>query len=309
MDDMKYDDRIQRSIDYIDRNLIAALDLKDIARQSGYSLSHFYKVFPAVTGFSIKEFVRNKRLAASARRLVYTRDRILDIAVESGFESQEAFTRAFEALYGIPPAKYRLRRKRSLDAFDAMDEFARQMELRGQRRPLEIPIQAEIIWRGRLHLVGMDFQTQVGENIDNLSIPRFWRDVFLPRLGEIAHRVTLNTTIAYEVKEPGSENLLHMACVEVSDPQPPAGMVARSLEPGYYAVFTPQRVLDPYEYSALVRYAYGEWFPMSGCEIRTDYSLDLYSRHRSRDGRTSIEQLSVLVPIVPPARRCRVETS
>ena len=127
---MKYDDRIQRSIDYIDRNLTAAIDLKEIARQSGYSLSHFYKVFPAVTGFSIKEFVRNKRLAASARRLVYTRDRILDIAVESGFESQEAFTRAFEALYGTTPAKYRLTRKRSLDSFDAMDEFARQMELR-----------------------------------------------------------------------------------------------------------------------------------------------------------------------------------
>jgi len=89
----------------------------------------------------------------------------------------------------------------------------------------------------------------------------------------------------------------------VSDPQPPPGMAARSLEPGYYAVFTPQRMLDPYEYTALVRYAYGEWFPMSGCEIRADYSLDLYIYGFSRDGRTVIPQLSVLVPVHPPPKR------
>ena len=94
-----------------------------------------------------------------------------------------------------------------------------------------------------------------------------------------------------------------MACFEVSDPSnPPPGMTARSLEPGHYAVFTPQRMLDPYEYSALVRYAYGEWFPMSGCEIRADYSLDLYIQLRSRDGQEAGQQLSVMVPIFPPPR-------
>jgi len=67
---MRYEDSIQRSVDYIDQHLMEEIDLEEIARQSGYSLSHFYKVFPAITGFSIKEFVRNKRLAASARRLV-----------------------------------------------------------------------------------------------------------------------------------------------------------------------------------------------------------------------------------------------
>ncbi len=300
---MKYEDSIQRSVDYIDQHLMEDLELDEVARQSGYSLSHFYKVFTAITGFSLKEFVRNKRLAYAARRLVYSRDRILDIALESGFESQEVFTRAFSSLYGTTPRVYRLTRKGSLEKFNNMDEFARQIEQRGTRQPLQIPVQAEIITRGWMHLVGMEIKTTIGENIDQLSIPRFWQETFLPRLHEIQHRVTGNTAIAYEMQDPYSDSLLHMACVEVSDLQPPPGMTVRSLEPGFYAAFTPKRFLDPYEYSALVRYAYGEWFPMSGCEIRADYSLDLYIDQRSRDGKSIVKQMSVLIPIAPPPER------
>lgn len=299
---MKFEDSIQRTIDYIDANLLQDLSLEEIARQSGYSLSHFYKVFPAITGCSIKEFVRNKRLALAARQLISTRDRILDIALEYGFESQEVFTRAFIALYGVTPGEFRKHRKGAFETFDQMDAFAQQMQLRSHRQPFEIPVRSEIIRRSEMHLVGMQFQTNIAENIAHLSIPRFWQEKFLPRLGEINQRVTQNTTIAFEISDPFTEQLLHMAAVEVSDPQPPPGMTARSLEPGYSAVFTPQRSLDPYEYSALVRYAYGEWFPMSGCEIRADYTLDLYSKHASRDGKSIIQQLSVLIPIHPPHR-------
>lgn len=299
---MKYDDSIQRSVDYIDSHLMEPLDLEAIARQSGYSLSHFYKVFPAVTGFSIKEFVRNKRLAAAARRLVFTRHRVLDIALDCGFESQEVFTRAFSALYGLTPGEFRRQRKSSVEAFEQRDASARQELEHGQRPSFDIPVRAEIIHRDWMHLVGMEIITSVAENIATLNIPHFWRHTFVPRIREIPQRVTWNTTIAYEVNDPVSEALTHLACVEVSDPQPPPGMVARSLEPGFYAAFTPQRMLDPYEYAALVRYAFGEWFPMSGCVIRADYSLDLYIHNRKRDGKSFDEQLTVLVPIDPPHR-------
>jgi AraC family transcriptional regulator len=297
---MKYEDRIQRSIDYIDANLAGPLDLAEIASQSGYSLSHFYRVFPAITGFSVKEFVRNKRLALSARRLVTTGDRILDIAVECGFESQEVFTRAFSALYGCTPGEYRKNRKNSIDVFDRMDEFARQMELRGQHQPLEIPVKAEVIFRDRMHLAGMEMHTGVAQNIENLTIPEFWEKVFTPRLHEIENKSSIDTISAYEVSDPVTDNLLHMPCVQVTKPEAPRGMKVRSLEPGYYAAFTPQRPLDPYEYSALVRYAYGEWFPMSGCEIRADYSLDIYIHRLDQNGQPYLHQLTVLVPIFPP---------
>jgi len=297
---MKYENRIQRSVDYIDAHLSEPLELAEIASKSGYSLSHFYRVFPAITGFSIKEFVRNKRLALSARRLVTSRTRILDIALECGFESQEVFTRAFSGLYGCTPGEYRKNRQNSIKGFDQMDEFARQMEARGQRKPFEIPVKAEIIFKDRLHLAGMEFHTGVAENIDNLTIPAFWENVFTPRLYEIQNRASVDTIIAYEVSDPLTDDLLHMACVEVTKPDAPQGMTVRSLEPGYYAAFTPQRPLDPFEYSALIRYAYGEWFPMSGCEIRADYSMDLYIHRLDKNGQPYLHQLTVLVPVFGP---------
>jgi predicted transcriptional regulator YdeE len=151
-----------------------------------------------------------------------------------------------------------------------------------------------------MHLIGMDLQTGVAENIDTMTIPHFWENVFAPRLHEIENKASEDTIIAYEVSDPVTDNLLHMACVEVTKPIVPPGMVTRSLEPGYYASFTPQRPLDPYEYSALVRYAYGEWFPMSGCDIRGNYSLDLYIHRLKPDGQPYLHELKVLIPIFEP---------
>jgi AraC family transcriptional regulator len=300
---MKYDERIQRSVEYIDGHLAETLDLEKVASESGYSLSHFYKVFPAITGFSIKEFVRNKRLAVAARRLVTTPNRILDIALDCGFESQEVFTRAFQTLYGLTPGNYRRERVSSVKDLSAMDAFARLMEERGQRPLLDIPVRIEIIRRDWIHLVGMEIRTSVAENIEELVIPRFWQQTFVPRIKEIPNLAAGNTAIAYEVTDPRDDSLLHMACFEVSVPKPPVGMVARSLEPGYYAAFTPSRFLDPWEYTALVRYAYGEWFPMSGCEIRADFTMDLYIDLPSRDGRSVVQQMTVLVPIHAPTNK------
>ncbi|HWQ45511.1 MAG TPA: AraC family transcriptional regulator [Longilinea sp.] len=300
---MKYDDRIQRSVDYIDQHLMEDLDLAAIAACSGYSLSHFYKVFPAITGFSLKEFIRNKRLAWAARQLVYTRRRALDIALDCGFDSQAVFSRAFLNLYGVTPGDFRRTRKVSLENFDRLNAFSLQLEERSRRSILPFTIQAEVIERGPIHLVGMEMRTTVAENIDTLCIPRFWQETFIPRLREIPYCITPDVVISYEVTDPLNDSLLHMACVEVNPPEPPPGMLARSLEPGFFAAFTPARVLDPLEYAQLVCYIYGEWFPMSGCEVRADYTMDLNICLSGRDGRTNQEQLSVLVPIHPPHRR------
>lgn len=297
---MKFDPCIQPSIDYMDSHLLEELDLEDVARQSGYSLSSFYRFFQALTGFTLKEYIRNRRLAYAARQLVFTRRRILDIALDAGFHSQEVFHRAFVSLHGIPPGEYRRTRKASVEQLDRMDAFARRLEENHHRSMPQIPVRADIIRRGWVHLAGLEIQTTVAENIDTLCISRFWQESFLPRLAEIPHRLVPNMLAAYEVTDPRDDTLLHFACVEVDSPQPLPGFCMRSLEPGYYAAFTPRRPLNPLEYVVLVQFAYGEWFPMSGCEIRAPFTMDLYIDQPTRDGRSTIPQMTVLVPIHPP---------
>lgn len=81
--------------------------MDDIAGQVGFSKFHFHRIFQAAVGISITEYIRIRRLANASATLLYTNERIIDIAFYYHFESQEAFTRAFKKYYHLPPGQYR----------------------------------------------------------------------------------------------------------------------------------------------------------------------------------------------------------
>lgn len=98
---------IQKAIRYIEARLHEPLGLKDIAAEAGFSAYHFHRLFREQTGHSIGGYLRMRRLALASRRLLEEELGILDLSLSCGFESQEAFTRAFKRLYGLPPGRYR----------------------------------------------------------------------------------------------------------------------------------------------------------------------------------------------------------
>ena len=83
------------------------LTLHWLAQLLGYSDFHMTKQFRAVTGLSLREYLRARRLAFALVEVRDTRRRLLDIALDYGFSSHEAFTRAFRKEYGVTPAAYR----------------------------------------------------------------------------------------------------------------------------------------------------------------------------------------------------------
>ncbi len=99
--------RIQKSIDFIEKNLQKQLEITEISAQSYFSAFHFQRLFQAITGFTVQQYIRNRRLAEAARLLRETTKNILEIAFTVQYGSQEAFTRAFVICFGITPAKYR----------------------------------------------------------------------------------------------------------------------------------------------------------------------------------------------------------
>ena len=98
---------INRALDYIEDNLTRAMTPDHIAAVAGYSRYHFGRLFRAMTGQRLAEYVRRRRLCEAARELLLSRQRILDIALDYQFESQEAFTRAFKKEFGTSPGLYR----------------------------------------------------------------------------------------------------------------------------------------------------------------------------------------------------------
>ncbi len=103
--------QIQLMIDEIDREIKnrqdEAITLHALAERFGYSEYHFSRRFREVSGMTFRDYLRGRRLAFALRELRDTNRRILDIAVEYGFASHEAFARAFKQAYGITPGEYR----------------------------------------------------------------------------------------------------------------------------------------------------------------------------------------------------------
>ncbi|WP_062047362.1 helix-turn-helix domain-containing protein [Bacillus sp. JCM 19034] len=98
---------IKKIILYVEENLHEPLTLETIASKSNFSKYHFHRIFQSLIGMTVTEYIRLRRLANASSALLYTDERILDIALHYRFESQESFTRAFKEVYKLPPGKYR----------------------------------------------------------------------------------------------------------------------------------------------------------------------------------------------------------
>jgi AraC family transcriptional regulator len=100
-------ERIQREVDHLAEHLDETLDLEALARVACFSPYHFHRVYRGLLGETVLDTVRRLRLHRSAIDLL-DRELIIDrVARRAGYASQAAFTRAFRAEYGEPPARYR----------------------------------------------------------------------------------------------------------------------------------------------------------------------------------------------------------
>lgn len=102
---------IQQVIEEIDRCIREKQDevisLEQLAKKFGYSEYHFSRKFKEVSGMQFRDYLRYRRLAFALKQLRDTSDSVLDIALDYGFSSNEAFTRAFKEAYGLTPREYR----------------------------------------------------------------------------------------------------------------------------------------------------------------------------------------------------------
>lgn len=97
----------QKLIDWIDEHVLEAPSLSEISAQVGYSPWYCSEQFHRITGMTIKEYMAKRRLCLAALALRDTDIPIIDIALEYGFSSQQALTRAFTNAYGCAPSAYR----------------------------------------------------------------------------------------------------------------------------------------------------------------------------------------------------------
>lgn len=96
---------MQNAIDYIEDNLTDELDYAEIANRAYSSTFHFQRVFGILCGYSLGEYIRNRRLTLAGSELSSSDIRVIDIALKYGYDSPESFSRAFTRFHAITPSQ------------------------------------------------------------------------------------------------------------------------------------------------------------------------------------------------------------
>lgn len=291
---MDYLRHVRRGIDYIEDHLDGEIDLADVARHAGISRWHFQRIFKALTNETLKTYVRTRRFASALDRLASSHDRILEIALGAGFESQEAFTRAFKKAFDVTPAQYRKSHQNIPFLRKVRFDEAYLVHLHGG-----VSLEPEIDLHPARVLVGLRtrfFGSDSEKNNFGTKLPALWTD-FMPRLGEIATRPQ---PVGYGVIRQTSDQSDELEYTAAIDLEPgdtaPADLTRLDLPETRYATFRHRGHLQRLDQT--VNYIYSSWLTRSGYRHTGAPDIEIYGpgyHHESDDS-----EVLYLIPIAEP---------
>ncbi|MFV0348594.1 MAG: GyrI-like domain-containing protein [Halodesulfovibrio sp.] len=246
-----------------------ALSLETLAGVAHLSPFHFHRVFTGMVGESVKAYIRRLRLERASSMLAFTERPVLDVALESGYDSQEAFTRAFKTRFGSSPAQYRKSGSRLSPSNPYLKEFF--MPDNSQFNPELMGLQVEIRQIPALRVAAV---RHVGPYNDCFAAWKSLCDWAYPK--GLFTENTLFCGICHDdpaVTEPAK--IRYDACCSVPDGAiidgPATEMTIRAGE--YVTVLHKGPYENLYRVYAAV---YGQWIPSSGREMAMEPSVEVY---------------------------------
>lgn len=147
---MDYFDIISKSVEKIEKNINEKLNIEAIADACCMSEFHFHRVFKSFTGYSLINYVRKRKMRKIAEELIFTEKRIIDIAFDYGYESNEALTRAIKNESGMTPVQLR-KSKNTVIGIDKISLWT----LRYNNRYSEEEYKFEIIYLNDFYFEGL----------------------------------------------------------------------------------------------------------------------------------------------------------
>lgn len=96
---------IQNAINYIENHLTENLDYEQIAKEGFSSPFHFQRMFSILCGYTLGEYIRNRRLTLAGTELANSHEKVIDVAYKYGYDNPESFTKAFQKFHGVTPSQ------------------------------------------------------------------------------------------------------------------------------------------------------------------------------------------------------------
>ena len=95
---------LQRALDYVEENITEPIDYETVAKEAYSSSFHFQRVFSAICGFSLGDYIRFRRLSLAGSELTANNSKVIDVAMKYGYDTPESFSRAFTKFHGVTPS-------------------------------------------------------------------------------------------------------------------------------------------------------------------------------------------------------------
>lgn len=255
---------LQQAIDYVEQNLSSAIGVEDIAGAAMTSKYHFQRMFHALTGFTVTEYVRNRRLTLAAEELAGTDSKVIDIALKYSYETPESFAKAFQRMHGVTP---QMARKKNVK-LKSFPRISFQIQIKGETEMNYRMVEEKgcrII--GKEVIVHKDAYTEIPAFTEKI-----WKDGTHDRINELAGRPAGSLLFGYyyDFSEDGSKR--YLMGIELPEGQEvPQELDTLTVPDQTYAVFDsrdtfPDDAEMGLEILNVWRRIYSEWFPSAGFE-------------------------------------------
>ncbi|AOO80683.1 AraC family transcriptional regulator [Bosea vaviloviae] len=270
-----YRARVARAVAAIIGNPIADLHLDDLARLAHFSPFHFHRVYAGVVGETVTATLRRVRLALATRLLTSSDDSVTQVALTIGYDSPQAFTRAFHQFTGQSPRAFRQQMRRAILTVDGA--FVDDDEATPTVKIVERPAQ-------RLHAL-----RHVGSFA---TIPHTHRQLRL-RAGTRAISEKWGASFG---NPRYADRFSYYAAIASPDPWPEGSEVETlELPGGRYVVL---RLVGPYtRINAAAQAIYRRWMPDSGYEPDDRPTLEHYLDTSSRGIAPAALRTDLFIPI------------
>lgn len=247
----------QESIDFIERNLTDELDIEVIAAKAALSPFYYQRIFGALCGVTVGEYIRARRMTLAAQELSRKDMKVIDVAVKYGYDSPDSFTKAFQKFHGITPSQAR-------ESGASLRSFA----------PLHIKITMEggtmldyrIVEKAPFTIVGV--KRPFNSETSYQEIPKFW-DEWLAQGEDRSIKGTFGVCLDMR----GKDFDYWIADLYFPWEDIPEGCETRVIPGSYWAQF-PCKMSNLQDVNTKI---WSEWLPaLQGYKLMGEYDIEVY---------------------------------
>ncbi|NFI93386.1 AraC family transcriptional regulator [Clostridium botulinum] len=262
---MEWLDSMNKAVEYIEDNITEKLDIEKVAKIALSSPFHFQRMYHVITGVTIAEYVRRRRLTLAAQDII-SGEKIINVAYTYGYETPEAFTKAFRRMYGMSPSAAR-EPEANLKAYP---KLSFHISIKGDK-----DMNYKIVEKESFRVVGK--QTRItmvdGENFE--QVPEFWNNCMKDgSYNWICSKVGKLGVLGI-CKDFGKDEFNYMIGVEEIKDSIPKGYVSATIPAATWAIFESSGAL-PDAIQDLTRRIFTEWLPSTGYEHACAPELEIY---------------------------------